>query len=138
MNSRAAEIAFASQLREARAAASRDAEAFDAGIHAVERLGSYWTRQVGDLGKYKEDLEKLASRSGLATEVPNSARGTLTPFLEQYALVREARNDAAHQGAFARHLTAHTIELALILEDALRTSEMPQISDYMGAKSSLR
>jgi CBS domain-containing protein len=45
--------------------------------------------------------------------------------------VREARNDALHQGAFARHLTSHAIEIALVLEDALRSSERPLVSDYM-------
>jgi CBS domain-containing protein len=100
-------------------------------IHAVERLGSFLTRKVGDLKKYQTELEKLASNSALAEEVPRRSRGILTPFSELFALVREARNDAVHQGAFARHLTAHAIELALILEDALRSSEMPQISDYM-------
>src|ERR1700757_614277 len=29
------------------------------------------------------------------------------------------RNDALHQGAFARYLTKHAIELAILLEDAL-------------------
>jgi CBS domain-containing protein len=49
-----------------------------------------------------------------------------------FATVRSrARCDALHQGAFARHLTSHAIELALILEDALRSSEKPRISDYM-------
>ena len=40
-------------------------------------------------------------------------------------------NDALHQGAFARHLTIHAIDLALILEDALRSFEEPRVSDYM-------
>ncbi len=55
----------------------------------------------------------------------------LTPFSRLYDLVQDARNDALHQGAFARHLTIHAIGLALILEDALRSSEEPRVSDYM-------
>ena len=50
----------------------------------------------------------------------------LTPFSRLYDLVQDARNDALHQGAFARHLTIHAIGLALILEDALRSSEEPR------------
>jgi CBS domain-containing protein len=56
----------------------------------------------------------------------------LTPFSQLFDLVKDARNDALHQGAFARHLTGHAIELALILEDALkRSDEVPVICDFM-------
>ena len=49
-----------------------------------------------------------------------------------YDLVKDARNDALHQGAFARHLTSHAIELALVLEDALRRRlDSPVVGDYM-------
>ena len=59
------------------------------------------------------------------------------PFSLLYGIVKNGRNDALHIGAFARHLTTHAIELALILEDALRMIENPDmekanfISDYM-------
>jgi len=53
-------------------------------------------------------------------EPPDKFRELLTPFSTLYDLVRDARNDAVHQGAFARHLARHAIELAIILEDALR------------------
>jgi hypothetical protein len=37
-----------------------------------------------------------------------------------------------HQGAFARRLTGHAIELSLVLEDALRRSlDSPVVGDYM-------
>jgi hypothetical protein len=55
----------------------------------------------------------------------------LTPFDRLYELVRIARNDAMHQGAFARHLTAHVTELAIILEDALTQLENPTVGDFM-------
>lgn len=128
---RAAALAFADQLRSAREAALRDAEAFDAIIHAVERLGSFLTQSVGHLGRYETELSKLAASSAMAEEVPRRFRGVLASFPQLFDLVRDARNDALHQGAFARHLTGHAIELALILENALRSSETPLVSDYM-------
>jgi CBS domain-containing protein len=77
-------------------------------------------------------LEKLAELSPLATVVPDQWRSVHTPFSLLYGMVKEARNDALHIGASARHLTTHAIELALILEDALRMCEEGKnICDYM-------
>ena len=53
-----------------------------------------------------------------------------TPFDVLYKIVREARNDALHQGAYVRHLTTRAIELSLVLEDALATGSSI-IADYM-------
>jgi hypothetical protein len=129
---RAVEIAFANQLRCAREAALKDAEAFDGIIHCVERLGKFLIkRSTGDLGKYRSALKEISSRSALAEDLPERFRGLLTPFSPLLDLVTYARNDAFHEGASARHLTGHAIELALILEDALRSSETPVVSDYM-------
>ena len=36
-----------------------------------------------------------------------------------------------HQGAFARHLTVHAIELAIVLEDALTQLKNPMVSNFM-------
>ena len=36
-----------------------------------------------------------------------------------YDLVRNARNDAMHEGAFARNLAVHLVQLSVMLEDAL-------------------
>jgi hypothetical protein len=123
-------LAFADQLRNAREEALNDAEAFDGILHTVERLGRFLTHNaIGDLGKYKGNLQKIASISAMAEEVPPCFPGVLTPFPRLFDLVKDARYDALHQGAFARHLTGHAVELALILEDALRTFEAPLVSD---------
>ena len=131
-------IFFANQLRTARLAALADAEAFDEIIHVVERLGAYLTREQqlkegepSALGWYADVLGELASDSGMADEVPNEFRAILTPFKALYQSVRVARNDALHQGAFARHLTRHAIELAIILEDALTSHMNPIVTDFM-------
>src|SRR5688572_16048276 len=123
-------LTFCGQLRQAREAAFRDSEAFDEVIHVVERLGSFLNEEIGDLGKYKEDIENSARLSALAEEIPAKWRGIHVPFSLLYDLVKDARNDALHQGAFARHLTGHAIELALVLEDALRRSlDSPVVGD---------
>jgi CBS domain-containing protein len=129
---RSAIVTFCSQLREAREHAFRDAEAFDDIIHVVERLGSFLTGRIGDLGKYKEEIERIAIRSALAEAVSDQWRALHIPFTLLYRLVKNARNDALHQGAFARHLTGHAIELSLLLEDAMRQSlDSAVAGDYM-------
>jgi CBS domain-containing protein len=116
-------IEFANQLKSARLAALGDAEAFGGIVHAIERLGSYLAKdksKYGSLERYKEDLTSLSAKSGLAA-----------PFERLYDVVKAARNDAFHQGAFARHLTKCAIELGLILEDALTNNSAPVVSDFM-------
>ena len=99
--------------------AFRDAEAFDQAIFVVERLGTYLAGRVGTLNDLKGPLSDLATRSPLADEIPTQLHTWHAPFGTLYSLLQVARNDALHQGAFARHLTTHTMEMAIILEDAL-------------------
>ena len=125
---------FRIQLQQAREGAVKDAEAFDGIIQVVECLGSYCLGRVAPLGKLQPKVEEVAIRSVLA-DLPG-LRNVHTPFSVLYDLVRNARNDAMHQGAYARHLTTHAIELALVLEDALRMIEQDKknssvVSDYM-------
>jgi hypothetical protein len=123
---------FADQLRSAREAALCDAEDFDQVIHAVERLGSYLCRKTLDLGRYKCEIVLLALQSPLAEAIPFEHRGSFTPFSLLYDLMRQTRNDALHQGAFARRLTDHAIQVAIVLEDALRRgSGLTTVSDFM-------
>ena len=123
-------VFFANQLRSARLAALADSEAFDEIIHAVERLGSYLDGRLSDLRTYKEAISDLAQNSWLA-KPPERSRTLVTPFSELYELVRVARNDALHQGASARHLTKHAVELAILLEEALSTQMNPTTGDFM-------
>jgi CBS domain-containing protein len=130
--------AFADQFRSARLSALADAEAFDGVLYVVERLGSYLSKeelgnkgQRGDLGKYRGKLLDLVTEEGRAAESRPQVRNLVTPFETLYDLVKEARNDALHQGAFARHLTKHAIELTLILEDVLSNYMEPVVTDFM-------
>lgn len=119
----AAALTFADQLRSAREAAIKDAEAFLEVIHAVERLGGYRAKKSVGMRCYQKPLEALFK---WPEDDPASES-----FRRLYSTVTEERNDALHQGAFARHLTLHTIELALRLEEVLRNTLHPIVENYM-------
>jgi len=136
---------FRDQLRSARANALRDAEGYLDLLYCIERLGSlYWNRKdraarkgkgkgKGSLGDYKDDLVTLATRSPLARCLPKKFPECHVAFDSLYDSVKTARNDALHQGAVARHLTRHAVELALILEDSLMTQEIAVAAPTIGA-----
>lgn len=108
-----------SRLRQARAAAIADAEGFTEILFAIEELGALMKGRVLALGQYRESLRELAARSPLSWEgaaSPNTKR-----FEWMFALVKNARNEAMHQGASARHATDRCVDLCLMLEDALAT-----------------
>jgi hypothetical protein len=108
----------------------KDAEAFMQVLFAVERTGAILTGRGGSLKEYEDALTTLAMRSPLAGDYPNADPHYQARFPDLYSLVRHARNDALHLGAFARHLAATTVELSLILEDAL-VNGSSRIADYM-------
>src|SRR6266516_6122057 len=95
------------ELRVARAAVLRDSEAFQEILFAVERTGAALTGFSGTLRTYRSALTKLAGRSVMASR-NTGAR----PFGRLYDLVQRARNEALHQGVFARNLADQLIELS--------------------------
>ena len=121
---------FRDQLRAARAIALRDAEAFEEIVFVVERLGKFLNPKAEKLVAKKAVLESIAQSSLLFEKIPGCFVNFHLPFTILFDLVRESRNDALHEGAFARHLTVHAIELSLIIEDALM-SEMNLVSHFM-------
>lgn len=110
---------FLQELRNARLSAQKDAEAFDELLFVFERLGCYLLKRAATLGKYKDRLLALAGKSALGGDFDGRFANWHTGKAVLYKLVNHARNDALHQGAGARHLTEHAIELALLFEDAL-------------------
>ena len=123
---------FGEQFRIAREAALKDAEDFDEVIFALERLGSFRFGRVSGLGDYKDCVLEEAAKSPLADCVPGVWPGLHTRAERLYELVKTARNDALHQGAFARRLTDHAVQLSLILEDALKRGHgMAKVGEYM-------
>ena len=87
---------FRDQLRAARGAALRDAEAFQEIVFVLERLGAYRSKEMGSLGFYLEAIKEVAARSPMATEVPSKLPEWHQEFEVKYGLVREARNTALH------------------------------------------
>src|SRR5262249_10076879 len=118
------------ELRDARAAALADAEGFSAVLVAIERVGAVSTGQVQALSTYKQSLRDLASVSPLAVQLPVDHPTFHTDFDVLYDLVRTGRNDGVHQGAYARALADHAVQLALILEDALMANA-GKVKDFM-------
>jgi len=111
---------FRDELRVARAAALRDAEAFQAIVLVLERLGGYLEATPrGSLGTFRDRIAEVACRSPMAVEVPSLLPEFHSQFTSQYEMVREARNAAFHEGALARHLTVNAVQLSLVLEEAL-------------------
>ena len=121
---------FRDQLRAARAAALRDAEAFQEIVFVLERLGAFLSKDRGNLGKYFPTIRSQAARSPMAEEVPTELPHFHQQFEVKYEIVREARNSALHEGAQARHLTSNAVELSIVLEEGIM-SELHQVSDFM-------
>jgi CBS domain-containing protein len=100
-----------SRLRDARALVLRDAESFHQAAMSLERIGQVLSGKVRHgLGAYESELLELA----LADERPES-----NGVARLFETVREARNMAVHEGAWARHLSTRLVELLLILEQAI-------------------
>lgn len=125
-----ARVFYRDQLRSARAALLRDGEAYTEILFAVERLGAAMLGRPESLGAYQKPLSSLAAESVLAEDLPKDQPAAHLTFTRLFDLVRAARNEALHQGAAARHLGCRSVELALVLEDALMSGRTC-IADYM-------
>lgn len=121
---------FRDQLRDARAAVLRDAEAFRELIVVLERLGVFLCDKMVGLDKGSSKISELASRSAMANEIPAAFPESHQRFEVKYKLVQYARNAAVHEGALARHLSTNAIELSLVLEEAIM-SEYTEVKDFM-------
>jgi len=124
---------FLEEFRQARIAAQNDAEAFDQVLFVIERLGSFRLAEVSALGDYEASLMDLAGEGALGTDISPLQSAWHSDKRVLFRMVKDARNDALHQGAKARYLTQHTIELALLFEDALMNGNEPviKIGDLM-------
>ncbi len=115
---------FRNELRDARAVALQDAEAFDEIVHVLERMGAFLRGEekvFGTLYKFTKLINSEAGGSPLAEQIPSKCSDVHLSFSELYELVRDGRNKAMHDGSFARHLTFRAIELSIIFEHALMT-----------------
>lgn len=99
------------RLRDARALVLRDGESFHEAATALERIGQVLCGKVQTgLGAYRHALLELA----ITNEEPE-----LTEFSRLFETVKEARNMAVHEGAWARHLSSRLVDFFLILERAI-------------------
>jgi len=118
---------FRNELRDARAIALQDAEAFDEIVYVLERMGTFLRgekKAFGNLGEFKNLINSEAGQSPLAEQIPSEWPDVHLRFSDLYELVRDGRNKAMHDGSFARHLTFRAIELSIVLEHALMKDSM--------------
>jgi hypothetical protein len=123
--SRHLELHCRDQLRAARTAVLRDAEAFPELLFAFERLGALATKASAVLANIERPFWRLHPAHPWRD---HSAYSSTAESL--FELVRRGRNEALHQGFFARHLAAHAVELSLIVEDGL-VNGAERIGDLM-------
>lgn len=117
-------------LRTARAVALEDAEGFQEVVRFFELIGQQVHGSAQGLAHYKSDLCALAEKSPLSSYIGRNYPAYHTNFSVLFDEFRRARNEFVHEGAHARNLTDHAVELALVLEDALM-SDASMISQYM-------
>lgn len=99
-------------------------------VFPLERLGRMLAPKATGLAQKQKAITELALGSPLAQELPAGHPACHSPFGVLYSHVREARNAAMHEGAYARCLTTHLTQLALVLEDALMTPSK-HVGDFM-------
>lgn len=110
------------RLREARALVLRDAESFHEAAMTLERIGQVLCGQMRNgLGGYGGELLKLATAEDAPED--NEAR-------RLFETVKEARNMAVHEGAWARHLSSRLVDFFIILEQAI-VEKMKRAEDIM-------
>ena len=124
------QIDFRNQFRRGRAIAYKDAENFHELLYALERLGLVLTGPKTGLTGYGDALKRLAASSALACEIPDENRAYHSPFDTLFSEIVSARNDAMHEGAFARHLATNVSRLALMIEDALMVGNS-KVTEFM-------
>ena len=122
-------ISFRDGLREARYKALADAEGFQQMCIAIEALGKRFTPNAQGLNDCEPRLKLLANQAGLlGTDDVIESCGKRFDAL--FTALREARNDVAHTGAYARHVAADAVVLCLVLEEALMSKRIT-VGDFM-------
>lgn len=106
---------FLASLRDAPALVLRDGESFREASTVLEHIGQIVGGKIGNgLKDHEEAIVNLRKRAGQDDE--ESMR-------RLFNVVREARNMAVHEGAYARYLNGRLVDLMLLLEEAIMTME---------------
>lgn len=113
-------LTFRNAFREARLKVLANAENYQELLFVLERLTMHLTGESKGLGndKARSCIMELVRHGALEGRPAASGAGELRAS-ELYDLVRHARNDAMHEGAVARNLAVHLVQLGVMLEDAL-------------------
>jgi CBS domain-containing protein len=115
-------VDFLARLRVARALVLRDGESFSEASTVLEHIGQVIGAKIGSgLKDYEGAIV------GLAKEVAHIEEDSVRRL---FNVVREARNKAVHDGAYARHLNGRLVDLLLILEEATMAN-MDRVDDLM-------
>jgi hypothetical protein len=115
-------IFFRNEFRKAREKVIEDSENYSEILFCLEKFGSFLIKEISTLSKYQSSIQHFACESPLAKFVPDKVSSFHIPFYRLYQIVMQARNDALHQGAYARHLSKHAVELCIVLEDSLMSN----------------
>src|SRR5262245_53440922 len=101
---KAAMLHFRDEIRNARIRAFEDAENFHEVVVALESLGAFClgSRKNG-FNDYERPLRDLASDSALFEAAPAECSLHLS-FTDLFGILRDGRNDAVHEGVYARNL----------------------------------
>jgi hypothetical protein len=118
-----ARVRFRDELKAARARTLRNAEGFAEVVRTIERLARFRGATGNGMGSpsFYSAISAIASESPLSDEVPHRHARYIEPFAVLYESTRLGRNLSVHEGAYARNVARHAVELALILEDAMQT-----------------
>jgi hypothetical protein len=122
-------IHFRNVLREARYGALADAEGFLQMCFAIEALGKRLKPNARSLADCRGLLKGFVAEAGLLSD-DTATTGAEKRFDALFEALREARNDIAHTGAYARHIAVEAVSLSLVLEDALMNMRMT-VEDFM-------
>ncbi|MFP3710077.1 hypothetical protein SB783_39415 [Paraburkholderia sp. SIMBA_009] len=124
-------VYYRDELRAARYAALADSESFTEICFVIEALGLRLLGRQEAMGEYKKRIAECAQVSPLFGDLPRLFPATFKTFDALYRTVKQARNDAMHTGAYARHATGAAIELCIGLEEALMMNGKPDVGDVM-------
>ena len=127
-------LTFRNAFREARLKVLANAENYQELLFVLERLTTHLLGEAEGLGSHrnKKRILKFVVEHGALQGKPAAADMGELCASELYDLVHHARNDAMHEGAFARNLAVHLVQLSVILEDALvKKAEGRKAKHYM-------
>ena len=112
-------LTFRDAFREARLKVLANAENYQELLFVLERLGTHLAGKKVSLACARQYIMNLVKQHGALHGKPAAPCTGELCASELYELIRCARNDAMHEGTFARNLAVHLVQLSVILEDAL-------------------